>query len=69
MELTVESIITEIEERINQQMKDAVKDGNVPADLKWKFDWNKPADRFRLRSKIDRELEKLYEIEKILNRK
>jgi hypothetical protein len=45
-----------------------IKEIEVRSNLK-KFDWNNASHRFRLWSKIDRELEKLYEIEKILNRK
>ncbi len=44
-----------------------IKEIEVRSNLK--FDWNKASHRFRLTSKIDRELEKLFEIERILNRK
>lgn len=34
-----------------------------------KFDWKKPSHRFYFTQKINRELEKLYKIQQILNHK
>ena len=52
---TVRTIIKEIEDRKNNT-----------GMTNYKFDWNKSADRSRLEWKVDRELAKLDNIEKIL---
>ena len=53
---TVRTLIKEIEDRKN----------NI-GNFNYKFDWNNSADRSRLEWKVDRELAKLDNIEKILS--
>lgn len=63
MKTTVETIITEIENRMNDSFE---KNG---MDRTFKFDWSKSAHRFKLQCKINAKLEKLSMIEEIIDAK
>lgn len=58
--MTLSNIIKQIEDRKNSQPRDAGI---------FRFDWNKPSHRFLAIEKVNRELAKLEEIEKVLNLK
>ena len=60
---TVNSIIKEIEDKMN----DTFERNGLPRSFK--FDWNRSQHRFRLQEKINRQLEKISQIEEILNNK